>query len=500
MEKHGFILSIDQGTSGTRSSLVDSSGVIVGSAYQEITQYFPSPGWVEHDPEELFQSVLETIENLLDEFEVAPENIRSIGITNQRETTLIWDRRTGKPIYNAIVWQCRRSTYICEEYMEMGLHDKIQRVTGLTVDPYFCASKISWLLENVTGARELAREGILAFGTVDSWLIWNLTNGLRHITDYTNASRTMLFDIRLGKWSEELAEAMDIPLSLLPEVVPSSGSLAEVGGNYFGGKTITITGIAGDQQSSLFGQACFDEGMAKTTYGTGAFILANLGKSSLQSQNGLLTTIAWNLNGESIYALEGGVFSAGATIQWLRDELGIIESSEESETLANNVEDNGGVYFVPAFSGLGAPYWDPRARGSVSGISRGTSASHIARAALESIAFQCEDVFRVMQNDMKREINVLRVDGGATENSLLMQFQADISDIHIQRSMDAETTSLGVAYLAGLGSGFWNSTDEIASLWLPGNTWKPDMLPSVRKKLNSDWSRAVSRAGDWIED
>ncbi|SVC86690.1 uncharacterized protein METZ01_LOCUS339544, partial [marine metagenome] len=305
MEKHGFILSIDQGTSGTRSSLVDSSGVIVGSAYQEITQYFPSPGWVEHDPEELFQSVLETIENLLDEFEVAPENIRSIGITNQRETTLIWDRRTGKPIYNAIVWQCRRSTYICEEYKEMGLNDKIQRVTGLTADPYFCASKISWLLENVTGARELAREGILAFGTVDSWLIWNLTNGLRHITDYTNASRTMLFDIRLGKWSEELAEAMDIPLSLLPEVVPSSGSLAEVGGNYFGGKPITITGIAGDQQSSLFGQACFNEGMAKTTYGTGAFILANLGKSPLQSQNGLLTTIAWNLNGESIYALEG---------------------------------------------------------------------------------------------------------------------------------------------------------------------------------------------------
>ena len=500
MEKHGFILSIDQGTSGTRSSLVDSSGVIVGSAYQEITQYFPSPGWVEHDPEELFQSVLETIENLLDEFEVAPENIRSIGITNQRETTLIWDRRTGKPIYNAIGWQCRRSTYICEGYKEMGLQDNIQRVTGLTIDPYFCASKISWLLENVTGARELAREGRLAFGTVDSWIIWNLTNGLRHITDYTNASRTMLFDIRLGKWSEELAEAMDIPLSLLPEVVPSSGSVAEAGGNYFGGKAITITGIAGDQQSSLFGQACFDEGMVKTTYGTGAFILANLGNNPLRSQNELLTTIAWNLNGESIYALEGAVFSAGATIQWLRDELGIIESSKESETLANNVEDNGGVYFVPAFSGLGAPHWDPRARGSVSGISRGTNASHIARAALESIAFQCQDVFRVMQNDMKRDINVLRVDGGATENNLLMQFQADISDIDIQRSMDTETTSLGVAYLAGLGCNFWDSTDEIASLWLPGNTWKPGMLPSVRKKLSNDWSRAVNRAGNWIED
>ena len=500
MEKHGFILTVDQGTTGTRSSLVDSSGVIVGSAYQEITQHFPSPGWVEHDPKELFHSVMETIDNLLDEYEVAPENIRSIGITNQRETTLMWDKRTGKPIHNAIGWQCRRSTYICERYKEMGLQDEIHRVTGLTVDPYFCASKISWLLENVSGARELADEGRLAFGTVDSWIIWNLTNGLRHVTDYTNASRSMLFDIHLGEWSETLAEAMDIPLSLLPDVLPSSGSLAETGGNYFGGKAITISGIAGDQQSSLFGQACFSEGMVKATYGTGAFILANLGNRSLQSQNGLLTTIAWHLNGESVYALEGAVFSAGATVQWLRDELGIIDSSKESESLANDTQDNGGVYFVPAFSGLGAPYWDPRARGSISGISRGSTASHIARAALESIAFQCQDVFRVMQNDMKAPINVLRVDGGATENNFLMQFQADISEINIQRSIDAETTSLGAAYLAGLGSSFWKDTNEIASLWLPGNTWQPDMLPSVRKKLSNDWSRAVSRATEWIED
>ena len=500
MDKHGFILAIDQGTTSTKSSLIDSSGLIIGSSYQEIKQYFPSPGWVEHDPEEVFQSVIDTVENLLDEFEISPTNIKSIGITNQRETTLIWDRETGKPIYNAIVWQCRRSTEICQKYEDMGLKEKIHNITGLTVDPYFCASKITWLLENVNGARELAVKGRLAFGTVDSWIIWNLTNGLRHITDYTNASRTMLFDIRQGCWSEELAEAMDIPLSILPEVVPSSGVSAEAGGNYFGGQTIPIAGIIGDQQGSLFGQACFKEGMVKTTYGTGAFILANLGYKPIASKNGLLTTIAWNLEGRSVYALEGSVFSAGSTIQWLRDELGIIEYSDESESLAEQVSDNGGVYFVPAFSGLGAPYWDPRARATFSGISRGTNAAHITRAALESIAFQCQDVFSVMRNDMKKELDVLRVDGGATDNALLMQFQADLSEVEIQRSLTAEATSLGAAYLAGLGCDFWRNMDEIASLWVSGNTWKPDMLPSVREKLKDDWSRAIGRAGNWIQD
>ena len=404
MTSEGYILSVEQGTTGTRASVVDHSGQILWTTYKEVPQIYPRPGWVEQDPLLITESVFQTIEDLLDDYEVSPNEIRGLGLTNQRETTILWNKETGEPIYNAVVWQCRRTADMCNDMKEKGLADKVYEVTGLPIDPYFSATKIRWILDNVPGAHQMARNDKLAFGTVDSWLIWHLTNGRSHITDVSNASRTMLFDIKSSEWSKEMLEIMDIPENMLPEVVSSSGNITTVSGNHFGGYTVPISGIAGDQQSALFGQCCFNPGMLKVTYGTGAFLLMNTGSELVRSGEGLLSTVAWDIEGEITYALEGGVFSAGSAVQWLRDEMGLISQAEEIEILANSVSDNGGVYFVPAFNGLGSPYWDPFARGSIQGLTRGSNKGHLARAILESIAYQCNEVLSLMFAEANRPI------------------------------------------------------------------------------------------------
>ncbi len=493
-----YILALDQGTTSSRAILYDESGSIRGSMQRELEQIYTQPGWVGHSAEEIWSSQMGVAIEAMSRAHARPRNIAAIGITNQRETTIIWDRRTGVPIYNAIVWQDRRTADICTRLRSDGLEDAIRRKTGLLIDAYFSASKIMWLLDNVADARERAKAGDLAFGTVDSWLIWNLTSGKSHLIDATNASRTMLFNIHEGTWDRELLSAMQIPEALLPQVRPSTGEYSRVS-TTLGLADIPITGVAGDQQAALFGQACFKPGMAKCTYGTGAFLLQTLGSEPKASAHRLLTTIAWQRNGNLEYAMEGSVFIAGSVVQWLRDGLGLIRSSEEVEQLALSVPDNGDLYLVPAFTGLGAPHWDPGARGMMIGITRGTKAGHIARASLESIAFQAADLLEAMSQDSDIPVKQLRVDGGAARNNTLMQFQADLLGVRVVRPVITETTSLGAAYLAGLSVGFWKDTGEIESHWKAEREFVPSASRSTVDRLRSRWRQAIERAKGWRE-
>ena len=493
-----YILAIDQGTTGTTVALVNSRGELYATSYKEITQFYPNPGWVEHDPYEIIESVFFCIREVMQVAKVSLKSIISIGITNQRETTLIWDRKTGIPIHKAIVWQCRRTSEICQELIGTYKAETITKATGLSIDPYFSATKIKWILDFVPGAYTKAKDGDLAFGTIDTWIIWNMTRGKRHVTDVTNASRTMLFDLETLGWSKQILDIFDIPIELLPEICDSDGQFGLCEADTFGEFKLPISGVLGDQHASMFGQACFSIGSAKCTYGTGAFLLMNTGKDIKISERGLLSTLAWKVKGEVEYALEGSVFSAGATVQWLRDELELIESSEEVEVLARSVQDNGGIYLVPAFTGLGAPHWDMNARGTMVGMTRGTNKAHIARAALEAISYQCEEVLKIMQQDSDYEISELKVDGGATGNELLMQMQADISNLRVNRSSVQETTVLGAAFVAGIGSGFWNSKSEISSIWDSQRVYTPLMTNEERSKKLTFWAKAVERSKEWI--
>lgn len=490
-----YVLALDQGTTSSRAILFDKNGAIFATSQKEFTQYFPKAGWVEHDPMEIWSSQLEVAQDVLKKNGVSAKDIAAIGITNQRETTVVWDRKTGKPIYNAIVWQDRRTASICDKLKADGLENDIRSRTGLVVDAYFSGTKVKWILDNVKSARERADAGELAFGTVDSWLIWNLTNGTTHVTDYSNASRTLIYNIKELKWDEKLLKAIDVPKAVLPEVKDSSSIYGKTDKALFGGE-IAIAGIAGDQQSALFGQACFEPGMAKNTYGTGCFMLMNTGETPVKSKQGLLTTIAWGLNGKVEYALEGSVFIAGAAIQWLRDGLKMIDESPDSEYYAMKVKDTDGVYVVPAFAGLGAPYWDMYARGAMFGLTRGTTKQHIIRATLESLAYQTKDVLDAMQKDSKITLNALRVDGGACANDLLMQFQSDILQTDVQRPQVIETTALGAAYLAGIAVGFYQK-DQISKNWAIDRTFKPSMSASDSKKLYKGWQKAVERTMKW---
>ena len=497
MSTPGYILALDQGTTGTTAMLIDSTGMPLWSVNREIRQIYPKPGWVEHNPVELFESCLYTIEDLLDMAEAHPRSIVAMGIANQRETIVLWDRRTGEPLYNAIVWQCRRTAPLCDELKNRGLEEWVREKTGLPMDPYFSATKIRWLLDNVPDGQQRAERGELACGTVDSWLLWNFTNKLIHATDTTNASTTMLFNINTLEWDTELLELFDIPRALLPEVRSASEIFGYVAGDLSAGQPIPIAGVAGDQQASTFGQACFEPGDTKNTYGTGCFFVTNTGPQKIDSASGLVPMVGWTLNGETTYALEGAIFSAGATVQWLRDELGIISSSAESETVAAEVEDNGGVYFVPAFSGLATPYWDMYARGAIVGLTRGANRAHITRAALESIAYQTRDLMDAVVQDTGLALESIRVDGGATNNELLMQFQADILGASVHRSAVKEATALGAGWLAGLGVGYWNDTDQLAGLWSADMVFEPSMEESERQRLYAQWLKAVERSRDW---
>jgi glycerol kinase len=492
-----YILALDQGTTSSRAILFDRAGKPAAIAQQEFEQLYPQPGWVEHRPNDIWYSQINAAERVLLETKVKADQIAAIGITNQRETTVIWNRETGEPIYNAIVWQCRRTADICDRLRGDGLAPLFQQRTGLVLDAYFSGTKIMWLLDNVPGARELAEKGKLAFGTVDSWLIWKLTGGRIHTTDPSNASRTLLYNIEQGEWDDTLLNALNVPRELLPHVTPSSAMLGETDPALFG-RAIPIAGNAGDQQAALFGQACTAPGMAKNTYGTGCFMLLNTGQEMVRSQNNLLTTVAWQLGDEPLeYALEGSVFIAGAAIQWLRDGLKIIDSAADTEEMAMKVTDNGGVYFVPAFVGLGAPQWDAYARGTMVGLTRGTTREHIARAALEAIAYQTTDVLNAMRSDSGINLSELRVDGGAARNDFLMQFQADVLGIPVVRPANTETTAAGAAYLAGLATGFWEDVDAIADAWRRERAFAPQMQGDERKRLLADWARAIQRAGDW---
>lgn len=490
-----YVLALDQGTTSSRAILFDKNGAIFATSQKEFTQYFPKAGWVEHDPMEIWSSQLEVAQDVLKKNGVSAKDIAAIGITNQRETTVVWDRKTGKPIYNAIVWQDRRTASICDKLKADGLENDIRSRTGLVVDAYFSGTKVKWILDNVKGARERADAGELAFGTVDSWLIWNLTNGTTHVTDYSNASRTLIYNIKELKWDEKLLKAIDVPKAVLPEVKDSSSIYGKTNKALFGGE-IAIAGIAGDQQSALFGQACFEPGMAKNTYGTGCFMLMNTGETPVKSKQGLLTTIAWGLDGKVEYALEGSVFIAGAAIQWLRDGLKMIDESPDSEYYAMKVKDTDGVYVVPAFAGLGAPYWDMYARGAMFGLTRGTTKQHIIRATLESLAYQTKDVLDAMQKDSKITLNALRVDGGACANDLLMQFQSDILQTDVQRPKVIETTALGAAYLAGIAVGFYEKK-QISKNWAIDRTFKSGMSSVESKKLYKGWQKAVERTMKW---
>ena len=497
MTSPGYILAIDQGTTGTTALLVDGGGKVIWQSYQEITQIYPQAGWVEHDPSEIFNSVIDTVDDLLDATEISPRQLNSIGITNQRETTIIWERSTGKPVSNAIVWQCRRTAPLCDSLKARGLEAVVAGKTGLPIDAYFPATKIRWILDNIPNGQLRAERGELAFGTVDTWLLWNLTNGTVHATDVSNASCSMLYNINTLEWDTDLLNELNIPATTLPSVFPSSTTYGYTGGNFFAGQAIPIASMVGDQQAALFGQACFKPGMSKNTYGTGSFILINTGPDRVRSEHGLMSIIAWDLGDGVTYGLEGSIFSTGATVQWLRDGLQIIEESSDVEGLAASVEDNGGVYLVPAFTGLAAPHWDMYARGTIVGITRGTERGHIARAALESTAYQTRDAVDAMQSDTGLEIPLLRVDGGGTANDLMMQFQADILGIPIERHAIAETTALGAAYLAGLATGFWKDTDEIAANWESDRQYIPSMGDSQRTRLYDDWQRAVGRSKNW---
>lgn len=489
-----YILALDQGTTSSRAILFDKAGTIVNIAQKEFAQIYPKSGWVEHDPMTIWGTQSGVAREVLETAGVRPEAVAAIGITNQRETTIVWDKTTGKPIYNAIVWQCRRTADICDAIKASELNDYIRQATGLVVDAYFSATKIKWLLDNVAGAREKAIRGDLLFGNVDTWLIWNLTRGAVHATDYSNASRTMLFNIDTLSWDTRILEALDIPLYMLPEVKQSSEIYGYTDQNTFGGARIPIAGVAGDQQAALFGQACFEDGMVKNTYGTGCFILMKTGKKRVKSANGLLTTIAWGIDGQVEYALEGSVFMGGATIQWLRDEMKLISDAADSEYFASKVENTVGVYLVPAFAGLGAPYWDQQARGVLVGLTRGTNRNHLIRAALEAIAYQSKDVINAMQEDAGIKLDKLRVDGGATVNNFLLQFQADILGVDVQRPAVTETTALGAAYLAGLTVGFWSSKAEIANNWSVARTFIAQMDKADANIRYQGWQAAVARA------
>jgi glycerol kinase len=488
-----LVLALDQGTSSSRAILFDRAGTPVASAQQPFEQIYPQPGWVEHDPEAIWQTQLETAREAMRKAKASPSDVAAIGITNQRETTLIWDRE-GRPIANAIVWQDRRTAPTCDGLRAAGLEPLFRERTGLIIDPYFSGTKVKWLLDNLPGARERARAGELMFGTVDAWLIYRLTGA--HLTDYTNASRTLLYNIFERRWDNDLLAALEVPESLLPEVRASSGVLGET--MALGG-SIAVAGVAGDQQAALFGQACFAPGMAKNTFGTGAFLLMNVGEERVASER-LVTTIAWGIDDRVTYALEGSIFIAGAAIQWLRDELGLIASSEESETLAASVPDSNGVYLVPAFVGLGAPHWDPHARGALLGLTRGAGKAHVVRAALESIAFQSRDVIDAVEADSGVRLDELRVDGGAAANDLLLQIQADILGRDVVRPAVTETTALGAAYLAGLATGFWKSTDDVAANWRIDRRFSPEIREGQREELYAGWKRAVERVKGWATD
>ena len=493
-----YILALDQGTTSSRAIIYNRNGLPVSTAQSEFTQIYPKPGWVEHDPEEIWSTQAGVLMEAITRAGIRSSDIAAIGITNQRETVVVWNRKTGKPVYNAIVWQDRRTADFCDQLNRAGHSALIREKTGLVIDAYFSATKIRWILENVHGARAMAERGELAFGTIDTWLLWNLTEREAHITDVTNASRTMLFNINTLSWDEELLGLFSIPGSMLPEVRSSSEVYATTKGIL--ATPVPVAGIAGDQQAALFGQMCTEPGMIKNTYGTGCFLMMNIGTKPVRSENNLLTTIAWQVGGETIYALEGSIFIAGAVVQWLRDGLGIISSSGEVEKLASAVSDSGGVCFVPAFTGLGAPHWNQYARGTVTGITRGTTAAHIARAALESIAFQTLDVLRSMQTDSGVDIRELRVDGGASANDLLMQFQSDILQARVVRASSAETTALGAAYLAGLAVNFWGDIEEIRSQWQAGRIFNPEKGDEEIGALIHEWHRAVKSAIAWTEE
>ncbi|HLN21819.1 MAG TPA: glycerol kinase GlpK [Bacteroidales bacterium] len=493
-----YILSIDQGTTSSRAILFDRSGSPVSFAQKEFTQFFPEPGWVEHDAEEIWSTQAGVAFDAIARAGIDSKDIAAIGITNQRETTIIWNRKTGKPLHRAIVWQDRRTSALCDRLKSEGYGEIIRKKTGLIIDAYFSATKIKWILDNIKGAREAAEKGELAFGTVDSWLVWNLTGGKLHITDVSNASRTMLFDIHTLQWDDELLKIFNVPSSMLPEVRQSSEVYGNTSGLFSTG--IPISGIAGDQQAALFGQMCIKPGMVKNTYGTGCFMVMNIGTKPIESKNNLLTTIAWKTDNKTYYALEGSIFIAGAVVQWLRDGLGIIKNSADVEKLAGNVKDSDGVYFVPAFAGLGAPHWDQHARGTIVGITRGSTASHIAKAALDSIAFQTLDVLKAMQNDSSIEISELRVDGGATVNNKLMQFQSDLLQAKVVRPAVTETTALGAAYLAGLAVNYWSGLDEISTQWKVEKIFSPELGNAEITALVKGWHRAVKAAKAWAEE
>lgn len=490
-----YILALDQGTTSSRSVIINESGEIVAIDQQEFEQIFPKPDWVEHNPEEILKTQITSLKKVFKQTNIPPSKIVAIGIANQRETTVVWNKKTGKPIYNAIVWQDKRTINICDQLKEKGLESYVRKTTGLVIDSYFSATKIHWILNNIYGARLEANKGNLLFGTIDTWLLWNLTNGKVHATDYSNASRTMLYDIKNLRWNEKLLKELDIPISMLPEVKPSSHHF----GNYeLEGYSIPIAGIAGDQQAALFGQTCFNKGEAKNTYGTGCFMLMNTGENLEYSKNGLLTTIAWGINNKVYYALEGSVFVAGSAIQWLRDGLQIINNAKESETLAKSIKEENPVYVVPAFAGLGAPYWDMYARGAIFGLTHNTGKNHLIKATLDSLAYQTKDILDVMQKDSKVQLTSLKVDGGASANNYLMQFQSDILNTHVERPEIIETTIMGAAYLAGIYVGLWKQED-ILNKKKTSKIFSPTFTSEKREKLYVKWQKAVQRTKNWID-
>ena len=494
-----YIMALDAGTTSNRCILFNEAGEMCSVAQKEFTQYFPKPGWVEHDANEIWSTQLEVAQKAMANLNISAAEIAAIGITNQRETTVVWDRNTGEPIYHAIVWQCRRTSEYCDSLKEKGLVEKIRAKTGLVIDAYFSGTKLRWLLENVPGAREKAERGELLFGNVETWLIWKLTGGRVHVTDYSNASRTMLFNINTLQWDDEILEELNIPRCVLPEPKPSSYVYGEAMAQFFGAP-IPIAGAAGDQQAALFGQTCFTPGEAKNTYGTGCFLLMNTGEKPVFSNNGLVTTIAWGLDGKVNYALEGSIFVAGAAIQWLRDEMRLIDSSPDSEYMAKKVKDTNGCYVVPAFTGLGAPHWDQYARGTVVGITRGVNKYHIIRATLDSLCYQTNDVLKAMEADSGIKLAALKVDGGASANNYLMQTQADIIDAPVQRPRCVETTAMGAAYLAGLAVGYWKNKEDVLRNWAIDRTFEPDIPPEEREKRVKGWNKAVKCAYGWAKE
>ena len=494
-----YVIALDQGTTSSRCILFNQEGEICSVAQREFTQHYPQPGWVEHDPLEIWSTQLQVARDAMNKIGVSAEEIAAIGITNQRETTIVWDKNTGKPIYHAIVWQCRRTSRYCDELKEKGLTETFRKKTGLVIDAYFSGTKVKWILDNVEGARERAERGELLFGTVETWLIWKLTRGAVHVTDYSNASRTMMFNINTLEWDEEILAELGIPKSMLPQAKPSSEIYGETDPSFFGGR-IPIAGAAGDQQAALFGQTCFEKGEAKNTYGTGCFLLMNTGETPVFSENGLVTTIAWGIDGKVNYALEGSIFVAGAAIQWLRDELRLIDSASDTEYMAQKVPDANGCYVVPAFTGLGAPYWDQYARGAIVGLTRGVNKYHIVRATLESLAYQVNDVLQAMKSDADLQLATLKVDGGASANNFLMQTQANVSDAPVNRPKCVETTAMGAAYLAGLAVGYWKNQEEVKENQETDRIFTPELDEKTRRTMVRGWEKAVRYAYGWARE